>query len=349
MHVVQVSTKTRAIERCRARLQSRYDELLGCREPAILKGLVAGLGPVAASPPPGRRRPTCKSFYQGRRPVAVFVARPESAGPFRLQRPTSRRLDFESDRGLLGEYLDRIAAHARRRTTRRPYLHRLDGRGYYLPGLPRRERPRPATIRCSTRTAAGRRLDRQPHHGARPPRHVAQHRLLPGRSAPLHAVSTGAGREPLSRPARADARRPGREHGRISTRPISSASRDCARRWRPRRLPSWSRATRSSTRRMWWHQVDALEAVQRHGQLLVDHVASVHGHTAEHAAARAAQPARPSGTGEARWRAMFDYYVFGPADRAGAHLPEAARGNLGPMDEMKARRLRAMLLQRLNR
>jgi hypothetical protein len=30
-------------------------------------------------------------------------------------------------------------------------------------------------------------------------------------------------------------------------------------------------------------------------------------------------------------------------------LPEAARGNLGPMDEMKARRLRALLIRKLNR
>ena len=28
------------------------------------------------------------------------------------------------------------------------------------------------------------------------------------------------------------------------------------------------------------------------------------------------------------WRELFDYYVFGPAERAGAHLPEHARGNL---------------------
>ena len=39
----------------------------------------------------------------------------------------------------------------------------------------------------------------------------------------------------------------------------------------------------------------------------------------------------------------------GPAERAGAHLPEAARGNLAPMDEMKARRLRAQLVRKLNR
>jgi hypothetical protein len=49
------------------------------------------------------------------------------------------------------------------------------------------------------------------------------------------------------------------------------------------------------------------------------------------------------------WKALFDHYVFGPADRAAAHLPEPARGPLGPMDDPKARRLRAYLLDRLNR
>lgn len=49
------------------------------------------------------------------------------------------------------------------------------------------------------------------------------------------------------------------------------------------------------------------------------------------------------------WRAMFDYYLFGPAERAAAHLPEAARGNLAPLDAMSARRLRATLLNKLNR
>ena len=49
------------------------------------------------------------------------------------------------------------------------------------------------------------------------------------------------------------------------------------------------------------------------------------------------------------WRELFEYYVFGPADLAGRHLPEAARGNLGPMDDVRARRLRALVLSRLNR
>jgi hypothetical protein len=49
------------------------------------------------------------------------------------------------------------------------------------------------------------------------------------------------------------------------------------------------------------------------------------------------------------WRALFDHYVFGPAEQAGAHLPPAARGPLGPLDDAAARRLRAQVLQRLNR
>jgi hypothetical protein len=49
------------------------------------------------------------------------------------------------------------------------------------------------------------------------------------------------------------------------------------------------------------------------------------------------------------WKNVFDYYVFGPAARAGEHLPEPARGVLGPLDDTKARQLRAMLLNNLNR
>lgn len=49
------------------------------------------------------------------------------------------------------------------------------------------------------------------------------------------------------------------------------------------------------------------------------------------------------------WAEVFDYYVFGPKDRAGEHLPEQARDVLGPIDETLARRMRAMLIGRLNR
>ena len=49
------------------------------------------------------------------------------------------------------------------------------------------------------------------------------------------------------------------------------------------------------------------------------------------------------------WRHVFDYYVFGRSDRAGAHLPAPARGVLGPIDEGLARQIRARLINKLNR
>lgn len=49
------------------------------------------------------------------------------------------------------------------------------------------------------------------------------------------------------------------------------------------------------------------------------------------------------------WREIFDYYVFGPADKPRAHLPREAHGALADLDENMARRLRAMLQQTLNR
>ena len=49
------------------------------------------------------------------------------------------------------------------------------------------------------------------------------------------------------------------------------------------------------------------------------------------------------------WRQVFEYYVFGPAERAGEHFPEAARGILGPITDEQSRYLRAMLINKLNR
>lgn len=49
------------------------------------------------------------------------------------------------------------------------------------------------------------------------------------------------------------------------------------------------------------------------------------------------------------WRALFDHYVFDADDSTAAHLPPHARGVLGPIGDDTARRLRAFLLNRLNR
>lgn len=49
------------------------------------------------------------------------------------------------------------------------------------------------------------------------------------------------------------------------------------------------------------------------------------------------------------WQEVFRHYVFEPDADTAAHIPEAARGVLSPLDEERARRLRARLLKRINR
>jgi hypothetical protein len=51
----------------------------------------------------------------------------------------------------------------------------------------------------------------------------------------------------------------------------------------------------------------------------------------------------------AAWRELFEYYVFSADESVYSHIPEPGRGCLEPLDEEGARRLRAELLNRLNR
>lgn len=100
---------------------------------------------------------------------------------------------------------------------------------------------------------------------------------------------------------------------------------------------------------LWWHQVEALERFNvlvnywwnpSPGFVDTPQTTLLHG--------LLSLRERPEHEKQA-WKALFDFYVFGPAEASSAHLPEAAQGPLGPLDEMKARRLRAQLLNRLNR
>lgn len=100
---------------------------------------------------------------------------------------------------------------------------------------------------------------------------------------------------------------------------------------------------------LWWHQVEALDgfnimmnywwdsappfidtpmATLLHGLLSIR--------------------SRPDAE-RAAWRALFDHYLFGPQDAARDHLPPHAQGPLAPLTPVEARRLRAMVMHRLNR
>jgi len=100
---------------------------------------------------------------------------------------------------------------------------------------------------------------------------------------------------------------------------------------------------------LWWHHVEGLEPFN----VLVNYWwSSVPAYmpTPMHALYHALWTIRDRPEREKRaWRAIFDYYVFGSAGLAGEHLPETARDVLAPLDETMARRLRSMLIDRLNR
>lgn len=100
---------------------------------------------------------------------------------------------------------------------------------------------------------------------------------------------------------------------------------------------------------LWWHQVEAKAPFN----LLLNYwwnAVPSHADTPMNTLLHGLLSLRDRPAAEkAAWREMFDYYVFGAAEQAGAHLPPAARGPLGEMNEMMARRLRAELLRKLNR
>jgi hypothetical protein len=100
---------------------------------------------------------------------------------------------------------------------------------------------------------------------------------------------------------------------------------------------------------MWWHHVEALAACN----VLINYWwqqtpayldAPVNALLHALLSLRALPPAQ-----RAAWRGYFDHYVFAAADTAAAHIPARSRGVLGPIDEIRARSLRALLLKQLNR
>lgn len=100
---------------------------------------------------------------------------------------------------------------------------------------------------------------------------------------------------------------------------------------------------------MWWHHVEALDTFN----VLVNYWwRSVPSYmdTPMNALMLALMTVRDLPPEQrATWQEIFRHYVFEPGEATTAHIPEGARGMLAPMDETRARAVRARLLQRLNR
>ena len=100
---------------------------------------------------------------------------------------------------------------------------------------------------------------------------------------------------------------------------------------------------------MWWHHVESLESLN----ILLNYWfmdVPVHYGKAVNALYHAVLAIRELSAPQRRaWQQMFDHFVFAQAPDALAHIPESARGLLGELSEDNARRIRARLLNQLNR
>lgn len=100
---------------------------------------------------------------------------------------------------------------------------------------------------------------------------------------------------------------------------------------------------------LWWHNVEALDAfnaMMNYWWTAAPAFMDTPMNTLLHGLLSLRDRTEPEKRG---WRALFDYYVFGPPEQPAEHLPAHIRGDLAPLDDARARRLRARLLNRLNR
>ncbi len=340
--MVQVAGKIRVLEGCQ-RDNLPLAELVASGQPAVLKGLVRDWGIVRAGLDSDQAAMQyLKSFYNGK-PVGYSYGEPQIAGrPFYTEDFSALNCLVKRDR--LAEVLDQIETHLLDEHPPTYYVASLlvDS---CLPGF--REKndidlnvqgiESPPTIWIGNRTIASCHYD-APNNiaccvvGRRrftlfPPDQIFN--LYPGPLEPTpggQAVSVvdfaqpDFGKYPQFREALAAGQTAELEPGDAVF------------------VPS-----------MWWHHVEGLSPFNT----LVNYWWSsspAFVPTPMNALYHALWTIRDRPEREKQaWRDVFEYYVFGPSERSGAHLPEQARGVLGPIDETRARQIRAMLINKLNR
>ncbi len=340
--MVQVAGKIRVLEGCQ-RDNLPLAELVASGQPAVLKGLVRDWGIVRAGLDSDQAAMQyLKSFYNGK-PVGYSYGEPQIAGrPFYTEDFSALNCVVKRDR--LAEVLDQIETHLLDEHPPTYYVASLlvDS---CLPGF--REKndidlnvqgiESPPTIWIGNRTIASCHYD-APNNiaccvvGRRrftlfPPDQIFN--LYPGPLEPTpggQAVSVvdfaqpDFGKYPQFREALAAGQTAELEPGDAVF------------------VPS-----------MWWHHVEGLSPFNT----LVNYwwnSSPAFVPTPMNALYHALWTIRDRPEREKQaWRDVFEYYVFGPSERSGAHLPEQARGVLGPIDETRARQIRAMLINKLNR
>ncbi|KCZ93354.1 cupin-like domain-containing protein [Hyphomonas johnsonii] len=343
--MVEVQRKTRVIEGL-APDAIPYGDLMRAEVPTILKG-VARDWPLVRE---GRVSPQAAmahlaSFYQGR-PVVGYTCAPEIQGRY-FYNEDGTGLNFERGRVQLTDYLDRIREHLGDPAAPSYYIGSTDA-DLYLPGFRAQNdlvlnddmfarNPPVVGVWIGNRTTATAHYDMsnniacclvgQRRFTLFPPEQVAN--LYPGPLEPTpggQVVSMVNFRDP-------DLERHPRFRDALETAEVADLEPGDALFY-----PA-----------LWWHHVEALSDFNTMMNYWWN-TSPAYIDTPQNTLLHGLLSLRDRPEQEKRaWKALFDYYVFGPAGQAGAHLPDHMQGDLAPMDEQRARRLRAKLLQRLNR
>ncbi|WP_395623176.1 cupin-like domain-containing protein [Sphingomonas daechungensis] len=315
-------------------------------EPAILKGVVKDWPLVQRGLQGPRAAIDYLSGFDAGRPVVGYTGAPEIGGRFFYNEDVSG-LNFDAKRVPLRDFLQRIADHLDDPDAPSFYIGSTDLE-FFLPELASENRlpatlapfdthPPIASIWIGNRTIASTHYDFSNNIACNLVGHRRFTLFPPDQIANLHPgpLEPTPGGQVVSM---VDLRDPDFE-----------------------RFPSFREALEAAQvaelepgdlliyPAMWWHNVEALDPFNvminywwNATPRFVDSPMT----TLLHAILSLRD--RPEAE-KAAWKTLFDYYVFGDGARAGAHLPEHARGVLSPLDETMARRLRADLLQRLNR
>lgn len=337
-----VIAEMRTIRDCRAD-EIPFEELLGEGQPALLKGAARDWGLVKAA---ARSTEDAMDYLRGfdsGRPIQYSFGEAEIGGrPF--YNADFTELNFQVRRGGLGQVLDDIASHLQDASPPTYYIASLlvDSA---LPGLTAENDlhlvdhgvQAPASIWIGNRVVASCHFD-----------------------APNNLACCAVGRRQftLFPPEQIENLYPGPLEPTPGGQAVSLVDFDAPdfRRY-PRFRDALAAASTATLEpgdvifipSMWWHHVRSMEPFN----VLVNYW-----WRSSPAFMSSPMPALQHALWTVRdlperekqaWANVFDYYVFGPGERAGMHLPAQARGALGPMDEKLARRMRAMLIGQLNR
>lgn len=343
--MVKIATAPRVLSGI-APAEIPYDDLMAKQEPVILKGLAQAWPLIRASEQSAQAAMEhIKGFYQGR-PVTAYKGKPEIGGRFFYNEDVTG-LNFSTDRMRLDDFLDEIAAQMCAPAPLSLYVGSTD-LDLYLPGFRDQNdlglshpmfaiSPPLGSIWVGNRTTATAHFDM---------------------SHNIAVCAAGRRRFTLFPPDQVENLYPGPFEPTPGGQVVSMVDfngPDFARYPKFREALAVSQIIELDPGdalfypALWWHHVEALEPFN----ILVNYwwntspaFMDTPWNTLLHGILSLRD--RPDSE-KLSWRALFDYYIFGPSNMPAAHLPEHARGPLGPLDDMKARRLRGMLINKLNR